>query len=82
MASSEGPLNRASGVRQLEAWKSGAALPECNFSYEKEPQPRLPLSELVAPCEVLLARRSEFKENSVCGGSNAVEIVVDRLTEE
>jgi len=77
----EGSLSRAYGVRQLKARKSGAVLPQCNFSYEKEPQLRLPLSELSAPCEVLLARRSEFKENAVRGGSHAVEIVVDRLTE-
>src|SRR5882672_2478803 len=68
-------------MRQLKSRKSGAVLPEGNFSYEKELQLRLPLSELSPPCEVLLARRSEFKENAVCGGSHAVEIVVDRLTE-
>ena len=51
------------------------------FSDEKQPQLRLPLSELAAPCKVLLARRSEFKENAVRGGSHVVEIVVDRVAE-
>jgi len=47
-----------------QARKSGAVLPQCNFSYEKEPQLRLPLSELSAPCEVLLARQVRIQRGT------------------
>jgi len=42
-SSIEGSLSRARVCGNSNARKSGAVLPECNFSYDKEPQLRLPL---------------------------------------